>query len=159
MSKQALHFLLLFLLMLLVAPTAGFALTETEVSESLLCYSCPGEPLNVCTSGCGDQMRSVISRMINEGKDKSEILDYFVAQFSESILTNVPKRGFNLVAYAGPFVGLLVGIPLALLIIRRWGAAGRELATDNGTVERTVTLDEKTRLQIEKELSELDKEN
>ncbi len=152
--------LLLTLLIFLLVPVAGFAeLTETEVSESLICYACPGEPLNIDRCGGGNQMRAAISRLIKEGKSKPEILDFFVAEFGDSILTTVPKKGFNLVAYTGPLIGLLVGIPLAFFIIRRWGSAGRQQATDNASTERTATLDEKTRRQIEKELSELDEED
>jgi len=148
------------LLILLIAPISGFAqLTETEVSESLICYVCPGEPLNVGRCSGGDQMRASITQMLNEGKDKQEILDFFVAQFGEKILTTVPKKGFNLVAYTGPFIALLIGIPAALFIIRRWGSAGRKQAADNGAAKPVTALDEKTRLQIEKELSELDEEN
>jgi cytochrome c-type biogenesis protein CcmH len=104
-------------------------------------------------------MRAAISRLIKEGKSKPEILDFFVAEFGDSILTTVPKKGFNLVAYTGPFVGLLVGIPLALFIIRRWGSAGRKQTAENDTTLQNTPLDDKMRLQIEKELSELDEED
>lgn len=152
--------LLLTLLIFLLVPVATFAeLTETGVSESLICYACPGEPLNIDRCGGGNQMRAAISRLIKEGKSKPEILEYFVAEFGDSILTTVPKKGFNLVAYTGPFVGLLVGIPLALFIIRRWGSAGRKQAAENNTTLQDKPLDDKMRLQIEKELSELDEED
>lgn len=152
--------LLLALLILLLVPATGFAeLTQTEVSESLLCYACPGEPLNIDRCSGGDQMRAVISSMLAEGKSKPEILDYFVARFGDGILTTVPKKGFNLIAYMGPFIGLLIGIPLAIFIIRRWGSAERKRAAENDAVERTGTLDAQTRQQIEKELSKLDEED
>ncbi len=80
------------LLMLLIPVTASAALTETEVSESLICYACPGEALSIDRCSGGDQMREVISRMLKEGKSKQEILDVFVAQFGEGILTTVPKK-------------------------------------------------------------------
>ena len=163
MSIKSLRFTpasLLLLLTLLSAPNFGYAeLTETEVSESLICYACPGEALNIDRCSGGDKMRSAISRMLKEGKDKDEILAYFVAQFGDSILTTVPKKGFNLFAYAGPFIGLLVGIPMALLIIRRWGSAGRKQTSDQAANVATKPLDEKMRRQIEKELSELVEEN
>mgnify|MGYP001283960708 CR=1 FL=1 len=141
-------------------PANSYAeLTETEVSESLICYACPGEPLNVDRCRGGDQMRDVIKRMLKEGKSKEEILEYFVAQFGDSILTTVPKKGFNWVAYTGPVIGLLVGIPVALIIIRRWGAAGQKVSSEQETQGQTVKLDDEMRQQIEKELSELDEED
>ncbi len=150
----------LLTLAVLLVPVVGFAeLTETEVSESLICYVCPGEPLNVGRCSGGDQMRTVISSMLDQGKSKQEILDYFVAQFGESILTTVPKKGFNLVAYTGPFIALLVGIPLAIFLIRRWGSAGRRESAEQAATEKATPFDEQTRLRIEKELSELDEED
>lgn len=145
----------------LLVPVTGLAeLTETEVAESLTCYACPGESLSIDRCSGGDQMRSAINQMIKEGKTKPEILDYFVAEFGDSILTTVPKKGFNLIAYTGPFISLLVGILVAVLIIRRWGAAARKASGEDRPFEQQSTqLDEKTRLQIEKELTALDEED
>ena len=144
----------------LLFPASSYAeLTETEVSESLICYACPGEPLNVDRCRGGDQMRDIIKRMLKEGKSKQEILDVFVAQFGDSILTTVSKKGFNWVAYTGPIIGLLVGIPVALIIIRRWGSASQTVSSGQDAPEPTVKLDDEMRQKIEKELSELDEED
>ncbi|MHB8893598.1 MAG: cytochrome c-type biogenesis protein [Candidatus Geothermincolia bacterium] len=143
----------------IVFPSSVSALTETEVAEGLLCYACPGEPLNVDRCGGGDQMRAAIKRLISEGKPKEEILQYFAAQYGEGILTAPPKRGFNLVAYLGPFVGLLVGALVATLVVRRWSTAGRRGATAGQEAPASqAPLDEATRRRIEEELSNLDKE-
>ena len=152
------RFLAALLFLLALPPVNGFAaLNETEVSESLICYACPGEPLNVDRCSAGDQMRAAIRQMIDQGKSKPQILDYFVARFGDDILTTVPKKGFNLLAYTGPLIGLLVGIPVALLIIRRWGSAGRRQDAEDGAAPAGV-LDEETRRRIEAELAALDKE-
>lgn len=150
---------LLFLLTVLVPLTSFAELTETEVSKSLICYACPGEPLNIDRCSGGDQMRSAISKMLSEGKSKPQILAYFVGQFGDSILTTVPKKGFNLVAYLGPILGLLIGIPVAIWVVRRWSSAGRRpagVATLEGSAK---PLDAEMRQQIETELSKLDEED
>jgi cytochrome c-type biogenesis protein CcmH len=144
---------------LLLPVKASAELTETEVSESLLCYACPGEPLSADRCPGGDQMRDVIKKMLQEGKSKEEILDYFAAQFGDSILTTVPKKGFNLVAYTGPFIALLIGIPLAIFLIRRWNSAGEKRPFEQSKAEQTATLDDEMRRKIDKELSELDEED
>ena len=148
----------LLLLAAAVAPGPALALTETEVAESLLCYACPGEPLTADRCPGGDQMRSAIRRMIAEGKTKQEILDYFVAQLGEEILTIPPKRGFNLVAYAGPFVGLVIGLVVAAVFVRRWSSAGRSGGPGHGKGPGPPEVDEKTRRRIDEELSYLDEE-
>jgi len=150
---------LLFLLTLVVPLTSFAELTETEVSESLICYACPGEPLNIDRCSGGDQMRSAISKMLGEGKSKPQILAYFVSQFGDSILTTVPKKGFNLVAYLGPILGLLIGIPVAIWVIRRWSSAGRRPSAATTPEGSSRPLDAETRQQIETELSKLDEED
>jgi cytochrome c-type biogenesis protein CcmH len=160
MNRKNLGAVLALLLILLIAPVSGFAaLTETEVSESLICYVCPGEPLNVGRCSGGDEMRASITKMLNEGKDKQEILDVFVAQFGENILTTVPKKGFNLIAYTGPFIGLLIGFPVAFLVLRRWGSTGRKQSAEQTTSEAVAPLDDGMRLRIEKELSKMNEED
>lgn len=162
MSRKDYMFIaaILMLLTTLLLPATGIAeLTQTEVSESLICYACPGEPLNIDRCSGGNQMRDVITNMLKEGKSKAEILDYFVVQFGDSILTTVPKKGFNLIAYTGPFIGLLVGFPVAFLVLRRWGSTGRKQAAEQTTSEAAASLDGEMRLRIEKELSEMDEED
>lgn len=149
------------LLLSFIVGNAGSAsaLTETEVAEGLLCYACPGEPLNVDRCSGGDQMRDAISRLIREGKTKEEILEYFAAQYGENILTAPPKRGFNLVAYLGPFVGLVVGALVATMVVRRWSADSRSgSATGQKAPALQAPLDETTKRRIEDELSNLEKE-
>jgi len=156
------HFLVSAVMLLGVVfaiPRAAAALTDTEVAEGLLCYACPGEPLNVDRCGGGDQMRAAIKQMISEGKSKGEILQYFADKYGEGILTAPPKRGFNLVAYLGPFLGLLVGALVATLVVRRWSLTGRRSAIpDQEAVASQAPLDEATKKRIEEELSQLDKE-
>ncbi|NOY44603.1 MAG: hypothetical protein GXP50_04005 [Deltaproteobacteria bacterium] len=159
MTRNVVWLAALWLLAAAIVPARpALALTETEVAEGLLCYACPGEPLTADRCRGGDQMRAAIRRMIAEGKTKQEILDYFVQEFGEEILTYPPKRGFNLVAYVGPFVGLLVGAAVAAVVVRRWSSAGRRRSEPRGSGSPPTRLDEKTRRRIEEELSHLDEE-
>ena len=136
--------------------SAAVALTQGEVEESLTCYACPGEPLNIDRCSGGDQMRAAIRKMIDEGKTKKEILDSFVGQFGEGILTIPPKKGFNLVAYIFPFIGLIFGVIIALVIAKRWSESGKiHDAPDKKTEE---IMDENMKKKIENELKKLEEE-
>jgi len=159
MTRNVVWLAALWLLAAAIVPARpALALTETEVAEGLLCYACPGEPLTADRCQGGDQMRAAIRRMIAEGKTKQEILDYFAREFGEGILTYPPKRGFNLVAYVGPFVGLLIGAAVAAVVVRRWSTAGRRRSEPRDPGSAPPRLDEKTRRRIEEELSHLDEE-
>ncbi len=147
------------LLLLLYVPTAVSALAVSEVGDNLLCYACAGEALNNCRSGCGDQMRDFIKQMIEEGKTKKEILDYFEAQFGEEILSIPPKRGFNLVAYYAPYVAFLIGLLVAFLFVRKWTASGekKSLTKKQSEEEKTLMSDD-IQKKIASEIEKLEEE-
>ena len=148
--------IVLSIILITFMSSAAAALTQGEVEESLTCYVCTGEPLNIDRCSGGDQMKASIRKMIDEGKTKKEILDYFVGQFGEGILTIPPKKGFNLVAYIFPFIGLVFGVIIAFVIVRKWSASGKiHNAPDKKTEE---IIDEKMKKKIDGELKKLGEE-
>ncbi len=106
------------------------AATSSEIEQELMCDCGCNDMLVNCTCERSEQMRGIIDGMIDEGKSKEEILALFVSQFGETILSSPPRRGFNLVAYGAPFVGLLVGVGIAFVFVRRW--RGRDSDDESG---------------------------
>ena len=151
--------LMITLLCMLFAPFSAQASTYTvsEVEESLMCYACTGESLNKCRSGCGDQMRSIIKNMKRQGKSKDEVLDYFVKQHGVTILTIPQKKGFNLVAYNAPIIGLLVGIGIAFFLVRKWGKNAISETGSGETQEESLSSD--MQKKIDDELSKLEEDD
>ena len=127
------------------------ALTRTEVEKNLICYACPGEPLNIDRCSGGDQMRAEIDRRLALGQDKETILNFFVQRFGEDILTVPPRKGFNLVAWAAPFVALFIGLAVASILTWRWAAAGRraEKTIAEKTEAEALYLDMEKRVEDE----------
>lgn len=147
--------LIFFILLSGVAITA-YALNRSEVEKNLICYACPGEALNIDRCSGGNQMRAEIDRRLALGEDKQTILNFFVQQFGEDILTVPPQKGFNLVAYAAPFVALLIGLVIAGMLIWKWGVAGR---SETGTREHDAeseALYHSMEDQVEDELKKLE---
>ena len=147
------------LLPLLLPPSAQ-ALTRSEVEKHLLCYACPGEPLSIDRCSGGDRMRAEIDRRLSLGQDKETILAFFVQQFGEDILTTPPKKGFNLVAYAGPFVALVIGLAIAGLLVRRWAAAGSRRAEGKESGDASPPADyQRLQERVAKELDQLEEDS
>jgi cytochrome c-type biogenesis protein CcmH len=157
MKKRLIMPLLLLAGAAVLYPERSSALTRSEIEKNLICYACPGEPLNIDRCGGGDQMRAAIDRMLAEGKGKEEILAVFVEEFGDEILTAPPKKGFNLVAYAAPFVGLVIGAAVASLLVGKWAAAGRRSVKSDGH-KADEPLDEEMQGKIEEELKKLEEE-
>jgi cytochrome c-type biogenesis protein CcmH len=118
-DKQIRLAILLFLAVLLI-PHSGIALTTTEVSAEIMCTCGCTMVLNTCNCGTADAMRSDIAGRIERGQSRDEIINAFVSQHGEQILSSPPRRGFNLVAYIAPMLGLLIGIVIAVFLARRW---------------------------------------
>jgi cytochrome c-type biogenesis protein CcmH len=76
-------------------------------------------------------MRDVIRAKLQAGETPDAILNFFVGQFGEGVLAEPPRRGLSLLLYLGPVAGVVGGLAIAILCIRRWtGRAGRSPASD-----------------------------
>ena len=99
--------LLLLLLMAGAAAAVDLEGQAHELERLLIAPCCWRQPVADHLSAEADQMRAGIRALLQEGKTKDEILDFYVAQYGQAILAKPPYRGFNLLAYALPGVFLL----------------------------------------------------
>ena len=112
---------------LAVLPTlAGDARKPTveSIGNQVMCV-CGGcvAPLNQCPMlDCAEkaEMRAFISKEIANGKDEAAILQDVSSRYGVKALTSPPAKGFNLVVWILPGIGLLVGLGIVVAIVRRW---------------------------------------
>jgi len=150
-------FMVFSLLLILSVPSRGFPLSSTEIENNLMCDCGCGQLLGTCECERAEEMRAMIRGMLDKGKTKEEILSSFVSQYGESILSAPPKKGFNLVAYILPFVGLLVGVVVAVVFVRKWAFSGRKEASDEGDAE-VADLNDEMQKKIDDELKKLEED-
>jgi cytochrome c-type biogenesis protein CcmH/NrfF len=94
------------------------------------------------------EMEIEIAGMVNTGKTKTEILDYYKEKYGERVLAIPIAEGFNYFAWIAPiFMGLL-GITIIFVYIR----TTKETPAIIETLDATVTYSD----QIERELKEMD---
>ena len=113
--------ILIIVFILMIAPSLAFAGTNvSEVENNLMCNCGCSMALYSCECGTADKMRAKIESMINQGKDKDQIIASFVNLYGEKILSAPTKKGFNLTAWITPF--LVIGIVGLILYksIKRW---------------------------------------
>ena len=65
-------------------------------------------------------MQAFIKKEVAEGKDETAILQDLSLRYGVQVLTAPPARGFNLAVWILPGVGLLVGLGIVVVIVRRW---------------------------------------
>jgi cytochrome c-type biogenesis protein CcmH/NrfF len=65
-------------------------------------------------------MQALIKKEIADGKDETAILQDLSLKYGLQVLSTPPAHGFNLAIWILPSVGLLVGLGIVVVIVRRW---------------------------------------
>ena len=138
MKKSFYTVLFIFLLSILFTG-AAFAQdnqpTDDEVNavaHQLYCPVCQNTPLDVCpTEACRD-WREQIRGMLAEGKTEDEILQYFVDQFGDRVLSAPPvTTKFNYIIYIVPPLIILAGAIILFRSLKEW-TTPKDASTDLG---------------------------
>jgi len=129
--------------------------TLEELERELVCPTCD-TTLALSNSPIAERMRAFIRARIAAGETKSEIKDRLVAEFGEEVLAAPPKRGFNLLAWVLPLVGLaLAAIALAVLA-RRWVRSAPEAPPAGASANGRPPLDPEVERRLDEELARFD---
>jgi cytochrome c-type biogenesis protein CcmH/NrfF len=153
------------LMMPLMAPVRSAraaAASGQEIAEGLTCQCGCGLTVANCNHpNCSFSvpMRERIDTMLAHGKGRAEIISYFRKQYGEKILSAPTTQGFNLLAWTMPFVALLVGGGLVVLMMGRWrgGAPAPPQAPGDpgsGNSGKSGKSDSALRERLERELRE-----
>lgn len=93
-----------------------------EVSAVLRCPVCQGLSLNDSPSELSQQMRQLVREKLAAGESPEQIKAYFVSKYGEWVLLEPEPKGMNLVVYLAPFILLLGGGGLIVVMVRKWSA-------------------------------------
>jgi cytochrome c-type biogenesis protein CcmH len=113
-----------------------------------MCPVC-NTPLDQSSSAAARQIEAFISRRIAAGDSKNEIKDRLVAEYGPQILAAPPKKGFDLLAWLLPIVGVLGGALVLAALAWRWSRV-REPAP------AAAVLDPALERRIDQELARFD---
>ncbi|MFW7380954.1 MAG: cytochrome c-type biogenesis protein [Oligoflexus sp.] len=80
-----------------------------SVAQELRCPTCTGLSVLDSNASFSEQIKAQVRQQIQEGKNKQEILDFFVERYGLWILREPPKEGFNLLAWLLPTAILIFG--------------------------------------------------
>src|SRR5712691_952741 len=137
----------------LAAPAAASERHPTlaELEGEVMCPVC-NTTLDQSNSLAARRIEAFISGRIRAGDTKSEIKAKLVAQFGPAILAAPPRRGFDLIVWWLPIVGILGAGVLIAVAAWRWSRAG---ATDPGGGEED-RLDPESEKRLAEELAGFD---
>jgi len=88
----------------------------------------------MCTCGCGqillecnhvgcqssDKMRTELIAALDRGDNDDLILQGFVQNYGPTVIAAPTNTGFNRVAWVMPYVALLFGIAVVVVVVRAW---------------------------------------
>ena len=111
-----------------------------DIARKLQCPICAGETVADSQTALAGQMREVIEQKVQTGESEEQILDYFVARYGETVLTEPPKSGFTLTLWWVPVAVLVVGGLIAALYIRERSGTRQEPPNQDGNDEELEAL-------------------
>ncbi len=99
--------------------------TLSELEGQVMCPSCH-TPLDQSESPAADRIRAFIRARIRAGDTRSEIKERLAREFGPAILAAPPRKGFDLLAWWLPVVGVAGGGIALAVLAWRWSAARGE---------------------------------
>lgn len=124
---------------------------EKDIGNKVYCLCGCVTTLNHCPhENCEvkAEMQKIIRTDLRAGKAEPAILQDLVNRYGERVLAAPPARGFNLTAWILPGIGLLIGLLLAITIVRKW----RRPAVQAAAPSTAPPVDENVRSAVEEEM-------
>ena len=149
--------LLAGLLMVGVAGAQGGQVTDDQVNavaKQLNCPVCENVPLDVCETQACSQWRDLIRQKLGAGDKPEQIIAYFRTTYGDRVLQSPPREGFTTLVWILPFVGLIAGVAILVVVLRRMAPQTTPAKVD--TVQSPSSAEE-YRERLERELKELER--
>lgn len=132
-------------------PTLG------ELETEVMCPTCK-TTLDQSNAPVATRIRQFITTRIEAGDTKAEIKRRLVAEFGPEILAEPSKRGFNLLAWVLPLVGIVLAAVVLGWLAWKWSrgrsTAGEADGTgDSGGPAGSQSLDPELERRVDEELA------
>lgn len=112
-----------------------------QLSSELRCPKCQNQNIADSDAPIAMDLRREVYRMLNEGRDNEEIVDFLVARYGEFVRYKPALTPATAILWFGPAAMLLAGFIVLLVMLRRRQKALREAAG------KSLSQDEQRRLQ------------
>ena len=140
-----------------LASSAGAAAVLADLENALMCKcddKC-GKVLINCTCSTADKTRAEYTKMLDSGLTVDQIINMQVDKYGETVLSSPTKSGFNLTAWAMPFVALLAGGFGISKIMESWKRKGAPEDQDADDEEASL-ISAKYSSRIQEELDKIE---
>lgn len=138
-----------------VVAAQGGTVTDDQVNavaKKLNCPVCENVPLDVCETQACVQWRDLIRQKLAAGERPEQVIAYFRDTFGDRVLQEPPRSGFTVLVWVLPLAGLIAGVAILAVVLRRMTA--RPVTAAPAAVA-SLPADE-YRKRLERELEELE---
>ncbi|MDN5391984.1 cytochrome c-type biogenesis protein CcmH [Pseudomonas sp. FSL R10-0056] len=111
-----------------------------ELTKELRCPKCQNQDIADSNAPIATDLRREIYRMLGEGKDNQQILDFMVARYGDFVLYKPALTGKTAVLWFGPLALLVGGLVVIGVIV------GRRRRTEQTEGSDTLSAEERKRL-------------
>jgi cytochrome c-type biogenesis protein CcmH/NrfF len=121
--RRAVHCSVLCLAVFGLSGAGDPATRFTQIGHQLMCICGCGQILLECNHvGCpdSDTMRNELSAAIARGDNDSLVEQTFVQKYGPTVLAAPTTKGFDRTAWIMPFVALVLGFGVVVLVVRAW---------------------------------------
>jgi cytochrome c-type biogenesis protein CcmH len=120
--KRLFLFVLVALMLVPVSRASEQHPSLAELEGEVMCPVCE-TTLDQSSSPAAQQIKRVIANRIAAGDTKTQIKDRLVAEYGNTILAAPPRKGFGLVAWWLPVIGILAAAVAVGVGAWRWARA------------------------------------
>ncbi len=119
-----------------------------QLTFELRCPKCQNQNLQDSNSPIASDLRNEVYKMLQEGNDDSEIVDFMVARYGEFVLYRPPVNKATYVLWYGPFGLVVIGIVVVLMVSkkRKRNTTTSEVSSESND-ETHLSSDESERLK------------
>ncbi len=110
--------------------------------DELRCPKCQNQNLSGSNSPIAEDLRRELHRMVLEGQQDRQIIDFMVSRYGDFVLYRPPVDKNTILLWGAPVILLLVGLITLVLYVRRQRAGQQVIALD----PLRLTADEQARL-------------
>ncbi|MGR5151762.1 cytochrome c-type biogenesis protein [Photobacterium swingsii] len=122
--------------------------TFQELTATLRCPKCQNNTIGDSEAPLAQDMRQKVYDMLQQGKEKQDIVDYMIARYGNFVTYEPPVMLSTIILWLGPL--LFIAIGFTVLVMR----SRRTTVTDN--TEQTVDLDEQEAQRLKLLLAEME---
>ena len=118
----------------------------TAVAAQLRCVVCQSLSVADSPSEMAAQMRALVRERLAMGESHDQVVAYFVDKYGDWILLAPPRRGFTLLVWLVPPLAVLLGLAIAVQLVRGWTRRPQETP-----VEVDAAMRERIRTELNAE--------